>query len=44
MLPYSSCQTHKLLKELTLPLLTVFKKLTSGKVDLLKVAKLFLEK
>ena len=44
MLPYSSCQTFKLLEELTLPSLSVFKKLTSGEVDLLKVAKLFLEK
>ena len=44
MLPYSSCQTFKLLKELTLPSLSVFKKLTSGEVDLLKVVKLFLEK
>ena len=45
MLRYSSYQMYKLfLKELPLPLLGIFKKLTSGEVDLLKVAKLLLEK
>ena len=45
MLRYSSCQTYKLLlKELPLPLMSVLKKLTSGEVDSLKVAKLLLEK
>ena len=45
MLRYSSCQTYKrLLRELPLPSTSVLKKLTSGEVDLLKVAKLLLEK
>ena len=39
MLLHSSCQTYKrLLKEMSLPLLSVLKKLTSGEFDSLKVA------
>ena len=45
MLRYSPCQTYKLLlKELSLPPLSVLNKLTSGEVDSLKVAKLRLVK
>ena len=45
MLRYSSCQTYKLLlKELPLPSLSLLRKLTSGGVDSLKVAKVLLEK
>ena len=45
MLRYSSCHTYKfLLKELPRPPLSALKKLISGEVVLLKVAKLLLEK
>ena len=45
LLRYSSCQTYKLLLEqLPLPSLSLMKKLTTGGIDAVKVAKLLLEK
>ena len=45
LLHYSSLQTYKLLlKQLSLPSLTLLKRLTTGGVDAVKVAKLLLQK